>query len=532
MSAWRPNLGNYSLPVTAALPSTQSLFDVGLNLAFNFNQVEARRWFNLTVDAEATTCAMCWWGLALSHAPYLNHPIKPTDDVAGGRSASERAQAIAVSGPAVSKKERGLIEAMVTRFPTSPSGNQSAAAERYVVALARLHADLPSDVDVTTFFAEALMLTMCAPSGYEFYLPDGSPRPRTRQAEALLLSALESRHPYAHHLHVHLTEPDKPANASTGKGAARGLPSALFLMSTFRGTEAQHLLHMPGHTFLRIGRYSDAYLQNVAAGSADQDYLRHSELPYGPAHDAAFGLYGACMAGMRGAAYNASARLRDIYTSAPDRGDGPGPEQGWALSLTTRLRFADWHGVVGFPTEQPRVWPFAVVLRSYSNGTALLRLGRNAEASAALATLNQAANATAAQYAGLTKVARLALQAALLASSAITPTELMRAAVVLEQAVDEQASWVYDEPPDFHMPMRQCLGRLLLRAGQAERARDVYEADLRQYPANGWSLWGRKKSMEALGYPQSDIDAVAAEIAAAWRTADVPLNTSCAAFDP
>jgi hypothetical protein len=247
--AWRPSLGNYSLAVTAALPTTQPLFDLGVNLAFNFNQAEARRWFNLTLDAEAETCPMCWWGLALSHAPYLNHPIKPLDDVAAGRIAADRAKELAASAPALGAKERGLIEAMAVRFPETPSGNQSAAAERYVRALAGLHAAAPSDLDVTTFYAEALMLTMCVPGGYDFYLPDGAPRDRTRQAETLLLSAAaegdgsRGGHPYAQHLYIHLTEPDRPSNASSGEGATRGLPSALALMATFRGTQAQHLLH-------------------------------------------------------------------------------------------------------------------------------------------------------------------------------------------------------------------------------------------------------------------------------------------------
>ena len=98
---------------------------------------------------------------------------------------------------------------------------------------------------------------------------------------------------------------------------------------------------------------------------------------------------------------------------------------------------------------------------------------------------------------------------------------------------DEQASWVYDEPPIWHMPMRQCLGRLLLRVAP-EQAYDVYAADLRQFPANGYSLWGLRQSMalQPAKYSKAEVHRVEQQMAVAWASADGPLNTSCAAFDP
>ena len=40
-------------------------------------------------------------------------------------------------------------------------------------------------------------------------------------------------------------------------------------------------------------------------------YLAHGREPYGPGHNTAFLLYGACMAGMRAAAYAALKRWRE-----------------------------------------------------------------------------------------------------------------------------------------------------------------------------------------------------------------------------
>lgn len=554
---WHPALGNYSMPITHMLPSTQRLFDEGLMLAFNFNQHEAQIWFNLSVATESD-CAMCWWGLAYSHSPYLNQPysIHPDDPILG-LAAARHAANIAAKETKLTPKERGLIAAMATRYPSTPSQEPSAwaaPAARYVSALEALYSSLPGDdVDVATFLAEALMLTMCRQDGYHFYDEHtGQPHAYTARAEELLVSAIAqskasaSPHPYAPHLYIHLTEPSSPSNASSSlqtvrsqtsheAGAARGLPSASLLAQSLAGTDNQHLLHMPAHTYLRVGRYADAWRQNQqVAHAADAHYLEHAQRPYAPAHDVAFGLYGACMAGMRKAALASSATLRGIYLSFPDRSDGPGPEMGWSLQYTTLLRFGDFEGVLDLSQWMPRAWPYAHVLRQYAAGSALVQLGRHAEATEAYAQLVHAAAAASPTFAPLVKVARLALLANLQANGSPFNGSLTSAIATLADAVDEQAGWAYDEPPKFHMPLRQCLGRLLLRAHQAERAQAVFSADLTQFPANGYSLWGVHQSMllQPQRYSKSEVARMEEQMHVAWREADGPLTTSCAAFDP
>ena len=106
---------------------TQAIFNEGLVLAFNFNQGEAQARFNATITAEPDSCPMCWWGVAYSHGPFLNHPYgRHPDDASIGLAAARRAASHSSTLPV---KERGLIESMVTRFPTTP-GNWTAAAAR------------------------------------------------------------------------------------------------------------------------------------------------------------------------------------------------------------------------------------------------------------------------------------------------------------------------------------------------------------------------------------------------------------------
>ena len=49
------------------------------------------------------------------------------------------------------------------------------------------------------------------------------------------------------------------------------MPSAEKLESLMPG--AGHLVHMPAHIYMRVGRYADAAESNVRAIAADEDYL-------------------------------------------------------------------------------------------------------------------------------------------------------------------------------------------------------------------------------------------------------------------
>jgi predicted Zn-dependent protease len=81
---------------------------------------------------------------------------------------------------------------------------------------------------------------------------------------------------------------------------------------------------------------------------------------------------------------------------------------------------------------------------------------------------------------------------------------------------------IYTEPPDWHAPVRQTLGAVLLEADRPAEAEVVFWEDLRQNPENGWSLFGLAKSLRAQG--KSDAAAEAeTRFRKAWANADVEL---------
>ena len=93
---------------------------------------------------------------------------------------------------------------------------------------------------------------------------------------------------------------------------------------------------------------------------------------------------------------------------------------------------------------------------------------------------------------------------------------------LLREAVDIQVTLPYSEPPFWHYPVRQSLGTALLRQGDAEAAREVFEADLVEFPENGWSLHGLRQALALEGDSMAEADA---RLKAAWQYSDIAPGT-------
>jgi tetratricopeptide (TPR) repeat protein len=84
---------------------------------------------------------------------------------------------------------------------------------------------------------------------------------------------------------------------------------------------------------------------------------------------------------------------------------------------------------------------------------------------------------------------------------------------------------LYNEPVDWHQPVREILGAVLLQAGQHELAEKYYQEDLSAYPESGWALIGLYKSLQAQGR-SGEAAAVKKRYDKAFKKADVKLSAS------
>jgi tetratricopeptide (TPR) repeat protein len=95
----------------------------------------------------------------------------------------------------------------------------------------------------------------------------------------------------------------------------------------------------------------------------------------------------------------------------------------------------------------------------------------------------------------------------------------------LHRGVLLEDNLIYNEPPDWHVPVRQSLGAVLLDAGRFAEAEAIYWQELSRNPENGWSLFGLMQSLRGQG-KEGEAVMVEKRFRKAWSQADVTLTAS------
>jgi hypothetical protein len=157
-----------------------------------------------------------------------------------------------LAGTRLSPRDRALAEALHARY--APGGTQNGAhADRYADMLVKLSARFPDDNLVAIMAAEAIM----SAQPWDYWQAGGKiPKGRIGEALALVETVLARApdDPQAIHLLIHLTEAS--AHPERAAGPAARLESI--------APAAPHMVHMPSHTWYRIGRFDDAIAATVA----------------------------------------------------------------------------------------------------------------------------------------------------------------------------------------------------------------------------------------------------------------------------
>src|SRR5579864_3523605 len=252
-------LGDLHHPVTTNNPQAQQFFDQGLRLIYAFNHDEAARSFHHAAELDPKL-AMAWWGLAEAVGPNYNDPASD-ERFAQAHEAIQKAAELA-SGASAS--EQAYIAAMAKRFPADPKTDRRLAAESYHDAMRDVAKQFPDDLDAATLFAESGM--DLHPWG--LWHLDGTPEQGTDEVVATLESVLrrDPNHMGAVHYYIHAVEASP--NPERALAAANRLASL--------APAAGHLVHMPGHVYIRTGDYDAAVKTNEQAAAADRAYITAS----------------------------------------------------------------------------------------------------------------------------------------------------------------------------------------------------------------------------------------------------------------
>lgn len=94
----------------------------------------------------------------------------------------------------------------------------------------------------------------------------------------------------------------------------------------------------------------------------------------------------------------------------------------------------------------------------------------------------------------------------------------------LKNAVKMEDNLLYQEPPDWYHSTRQILGSTLLKANKAKEAELEFKADLKIYPANGWSLFGLRESLLKQG-KKTEAEKIKIEYNKAFAEADIHVES-------
>ena len=509
------NLGTLRYAVTTASPEAQTFFDQGLRLVYGFNHAEAVRSFREAQRLDPN-CAMCYWGEAYALGPNVNDPLTPEREKEA-HAVLQKAKALAARA---TDAERGLIDALGPRYSDAPTSDRAPRDAAFTAAMKALAGRFPKDPEINTMYAAATMEAR----PWRYWKEADVPEPEIAGALATLERMLREHpdHPGAHHFYIHLVEA-----TSTPE---RGVPSAEKLESLMPG--AGHLVHMPAHIYMRVGRYADAAESNVRAIAADEDYLAQCQaqglypVAYYP-HNVHFLWAAATMEGRSAVAIDAARKVaaklnHDLLHDAVALQDFQ------SVPYYALVRFGRWEEMLT-EGQPPKDFAFTTAMWHYGRGVAFAARGQYERARQeleALAAQQSSASMKGAELAGTPLPAIADLAAKILEGELAARERKFDPAVAsLTAAVAMQDAQRYNEPPTWHYPVRQSLGAVLLAAGRPAEAESVYREDLRRNPENGWSLFGLARSLEG---QQKSADAEHAwrRFRRAWARADVTITAS------
>lgn len=512
-------LGDHHHEITTGVAEAQTYFDQGVRLTYAFNHAEAVRSFREGARLDPD-CAMCWWGVALANGPNINAAM----DSASGAAAWEAVQKArrAAERADVSERERAFVEAVAERYGPDPLAERAARDSAWARAMGEVASRFPGSDDALTLHGEALMLL----SPWDYWTDDEELRPHMRAALDNFRTVMERNpeHPGACHLFIHSVEAVRPEWALP---CAERLPDLM--------PAAGHIVHMPAHVYIRVGRYNDAIETNVHAARADRTMIDDLapdgvyRLGYVP-HNHHFLWFAAEMAGRWEEAIEGARRTADLVDR--ELMDEPGLmalQHYLVTPLFTRVRFGRWDEVLRSqrPSELPYpsgVWRYARALAFAGRGDldaareerrALdrIRSGHPELEDRLIWEINSAA--------AVLEIASTVVAAKI----ATVESDLDEAIRHLRKGVELEDALLYDEPPTWHLPVRHRLGAVLLEAGRYEEAEEVYREDLRRFPENGWSLYGLAEALRAQDR-DAEAHSVERRFEQAWAEADVELEAS------
>jgi len=371
------DLGTYTRPVTTQSPRAQAAFDRGLIWLYGYNHEAAAEAFAEAAEADPG-CGAALWGLAYAIGPNYNKPWDYFDAAERQATLDQAHKAIrgaqALTGR-LSAVEQDLIAALADRYPDDPGIEDFGPwNDAFSDSMRKVYAQHPSDLDVVTIFAEALMNRT---PWMLWDLATGAPAEgaSTSEAQAALERAFDTvpgawDHPGLLHMYIHLMEMSPTPEKALRHG------DRLTDLVPDRG----HLMHMATHIDVLCGDYQNVVARNHRAAQIDLKYeavagARNFYTVY-RIHNVHFEAYGAMFLGQPEVALAAAQRLKDMLPEDVVRYMPEMFESFYGKKLHVQVRFGQWQAILDEPLpDDPTLYRYTTVAQHQARAIACANLG-------------------------------------------------------------------------------------------------------------------------------------------------------------
>lgn len=462
---------------TSCSAATATQFNEAVALLHSFWFPEARAAFQGVLEVDAN-CAMAYWGIALTHWGNPFGGQRSPQTIATGKGVIEKG----LSTGAPSAREKGYLTAVAGLFSSADVTTQRARVVAYESDMEKLAADNRADTEARIFWALSIAQT-ALPTDKTF-------AQNLRAAEVLepLYSKMPN-HPGLAHYIIHTY--DVPLLAPKALKAARAYADI--------APAVPHALHMPSHTFTRVGSWKESVATNIrSAETAEKsggvaealhamDYQTYAYLQM--AQDA-----------------NAQKVLEHAMTAVPAVAAGAAPGAGTPGTNTFALaampaRYAmerqQWAEAMALTVRPAPNTPYTEAMTHFARAIGAARSGKPAEAAADIARLtalrDREIEMKDAYWAGQIDIQRRGAEAWVMFAEGKKDAAIAALSAVAdaEDLTDKSAV-----TPGPLAPAREMLGFMLLEAGKSKEALTAFEAVAKKEPNRFLALYGAGKAAE------------------------------------
>jgi tetratricopeptide (TPR) repeat protein len=451
----------------------------GLALLHSMTYEDAEAAFASATAADPE-CAVGYWGQAMTfvHPLWSDPPSEARFE--GGRALLEKARA-----KAGSDRELGYVDALSAYYDAGRGDSERANLVAFEEGWRAFHAKYPDDPEGMAFYALAQLGTV--DPGDKTY---GKQRTAGAMAEQVLAAIPD--HPGAHHYIIHAY--DNPELSAQAVDVARSYGKV--------APDIPHALHMPTHTFTRLGLWQESIDWNRRSADAALNRPVGSETSLHYFHALDYLAYAFLQGAEDQRALNVLNELAGV--EPPYQAHVASAYTFAAVPARLALERQMWEAAAGLEARWPSAYPWETApameaITYFARALGAARSGQFEQARAdleTLAALQEQVAAGNAYWGTQVEIQRLAALAWLQFEQGSRDQALstMRSAAELESTTEK-----HPVTPGEVLPARELLGDMLLELGQAREALVEYEAALDRSPNRFNSLYGAGRAAELAG---------------------------------